>query len=161
MKKKDLIEKVKNWYENGECYNIFELEELVEGAELVKESVDIKKHRWYETSISIFKCSDGLLGIRLPSQLYSESSEWSSLYSGIEFYDIEEVMEIAYKTKKNKNMKLELKHLAPYLPYNLKVKYYDKIWKIERLPGLQYFKRWFNLSLLSILILYNWAFYEL
>ena len=53
---------------------------------------------------------------------------------------------------------LELKHLAPYLPYNLKVKCYDKIWKNERLSWLQYFNRWFNLSLLSILILYNWAF---
>ena len=102
MKKEDLIKEVKNWYENGECYNTFALEELVEGADLVKEGVDVEKHRWYETSISIFRCSDGLLGIRLPSQLYSESSEWSSLYSGIEFYDIEEVMEIAYKTKRIK-----------------------------------------------------------
>lgn len=93
---------MKNWYENGECYNTFELEELVEGAELVKEDVDIEKHRWYETSISIFKCSDGLLGIRLPSQLYSESSEWSDLYSGIEFYEVKEVMEVAYKTKRIK-----------------------------------------------------------
>ena len=100
MKKEDLIKEVKNWYENGECYNTFELEELVEGAELVKEDVDIEKHRWYETSVSIFKCSDGLLGIRLPSQLYSESSEWSDLYSGIEFYDVEEVKAVVYKTKK-------------------------------------------------------------
>ena len=102
MKKEDLIEKVKSWYKNGECYNAFSLEELVEGADLVKEGVDIEKHRWYETSISIFRCSDGLLGIRLPSQLYSESSEWSSLYSDVEFYNVEEVMEIAYKTKKIK-----------------------------------------------------------
>ena len=100
MKKEDLIKEVKSWYENGECYNTFELEELVEGAELVKEDVDIEKHRWYETSISIFKCSDGLLGIRLPSKLYSESSEWSDLYSGIEFYDVEEVKAVVYKTKK-------------------------------------------------------------
>lgn len=47
MTKEDLIKDVKNWYENGECYNIFDLEELVEGAELVKEDVDIEKHRWY------------------------------------------------------------------------------------------------------------------
>lgn len=94
MEKEDLIKEVKNWYENGECYNTFELEELVEGAELVKEDVDIEKHRWYETSISTFKCSDGLLGIRLPSQLYSELLEWSSLYSGVKFYDVEEVMEV-------------------------------------------------------------------
>ena len=102
MKKEDLIKEVKNWYENGECYNTISLEELVKEAILVKECVDVEKHRWYETSISIFRCSDGLLGIRLPSQLYSESSEWSDLYSGIEFYDIEEVMEVAYKTKRIK-----------------------------------------------------------
>ena len=102
MKKEDLIKDVKKLYENGECYNTFSLEELVEEAILVKEGVDVEKHRWYETSISIFRCSDGLLGIRLPSQLYSESSEWSNLYSGIEFYDIEEVMEITYKFKRIK-----------------------------------------------------------
>jgi len=102
MKKEDLIRKAKDWYENGGCYNTFSLEEHLGSDLLVKDNIDIDKHRWYETSVSIFKCSDGLLGIRLPSQLYSESSEWSELYSGIEFYEVEEVMEIAYKTKKIK-----------------------------------------------------------
>ena len=102
MTKKDLIEKAKELYKNGECYNTFELEEYLGNDLLVKDNIDIDKHRWYETSISIFKCSDGLLGIRLPSQLYSESSEWSDLYSGIEFYEVEEVMEVVYKTKKIK-----------------------------------------------------------
>ena len=100
MTKEDLIRKAIDWYENGECYNTFELEEHLGSDLLVKGNIDIEKYRWYETSVSIFKCSDGLLGIRLPSQLYSESSEWSDLYSGIEFYEVEEVMEIAYKTKK-------------------------------------------------------------
>lgn len=47
MKKEDLIKDVKKWYENGECYNTFALEELVEEAELVKEGADVEKHRWY------------------------------------------------------------------------------------------------------------------
>ena len=102
MTKKELIAQAKELYKNGECYNTFELEECLGSDLLVKDNVNIDKHRWYETSISIFKCSDGLLGIRLPSQLYSESSEWSDLYSGIEFYDVEEVMEVVYKTKKIK-----------------------------------------------------------
>ena len=100
--KKELIKQAKELYKNGECYNTFELEEHIGSDLLVNNNVNIDKHRWYETSISIFRCSDGLLGIRLPSQLYSESSEWSDLYSGIEFYDVEEVMEVAYKTKKIK-----------------------------------------------------------
>ena len=100
--KKELIAQAKEFYKNGECYNTFELEEHLGSDLLVKENINIDKHRWYETSISIFKCSDGLLGIRLPSQLYPESSEWSDLYSGIEFYEVEEVMEVAYKTKKIK-----------------------------------------------------------
>lgn len=103
MKKEDLIKKAKEWYENGECYNIFSLEELIEDAQLIKENIDICQHRWYETSVSIFKCTDGLLGIRLPSKLYSESSEWYSLYSGIEFYDVDEVMEVSYKIRRIKN----------------------------------------------------------
>lgn len=101
--KKELIAQAKELYKNGECYNTFELEEHIGSDLLVKDNIDIidiDKHRWYETSVSIFKCSDGLLGIRLPSQLYSESSEWSDLYSGIEFYDVEEVKEVVYKTKK-------------------------------------------------------------
>ena len=100
--KKELIAQAKELYKNGECYNTFELEEYLGSDLLVNNNVNIDKHRWYETSVSIFKCSDGLLGIRLPSQLYSESSEWSDLYSGIEFYEVEEVMEVVYKTKKIK-----------------------------------------------------------
>ena len=104
-KKEDLIKEVKKLYEYGECYNTFSLRKLVEGAELVKEDVNIEKHRlyerhrWYDTSISIFRCSDGLLGIRLPSKLYYEPSGWSSICSGVKFYDVEEVMEGVYITK--------------------------------------------------------------
>ena len=100
MTKKELIAQAKELYKNGECYNTFLLEEHLGSDLLVKENIDIEKYRWYETSISIFKCSDGLLGIRLPSQLYSSLSEWSSLYSGVKFYDVEEVMKVAYKTKR-------------------------------------------------------------
>lgn len=99
MTKVELITKASDLYNNGECYNTFSLEDEI-GKSPVKENLYIEKHRWYETSISIFECSDGLLGIRLPSELYSESSEWCDLYSGIEFYDIEEVKEIVYKPKK-------------------------------------------------------------
>ena len=100
MTKKELIAQAKELYKNGECYNTFELEEYLGSDLLVNDNINIDKHRWYETSISVFKCSDGLLGIRLPSQLYSESSEWSDLYSGIEFYNVEEAQEVVYKVKK-------------------------------------------------------------
>ena len=99
MTKEELIKKVSNLYNNGECYNTFSLEEQL-WKKPVKDNLCVEKHRWYETSISIFECSDGLLGIRLPSELYSETSEWCDLYAGIEFYDIEEVKEIVYKPKK-------------------------------------------------------------
>ena len=99
MTKEELIKQAKELYKNGECYSTFSLEEHLGRDLLVKNNIDIDKHRWYETSVSVFKCSDGLLGIRLPSQLYSESSEWSELYSGIEFYEVEEVMEVVYKLK--------------------------------------------------------------
>lgn len=99
MTKEELIKQAKELYKNGECYSTFSLEEHLGSDLLVKNDIDIDKHRWYETSVSVFKCSDGLLGIRLPSQLYSESSEWSELYSGIEFYEVEEVMEVVYKLK--------------------------------------------------------------
>lgn len=96
MTKEELIKKASNLYNNGECYNTFSLEEQI-WKKPVKSNLYVEKHRWYETSISIFECSDGLLGIRLPSELYSESSEWCELCAGIKFYDIEEVKEIVYK----------------------------------------------------------------
>ena len=99
MTKEELIAQAKELYKNGECYNTFSLEEHLGSDLLVKNNIDIYKHRWYETSVSVFKCSDGLLGVRLPSQLYSEYSEWFELYSGIEFYEVEEVMEVVYKLK--------------------------------------------------------------
>ncbi len=43
-----------------------------EKVELIDSEVDVKRHRHYETSISVFRTSKGLVGVRLLTYLYSE-----------------------------------------------------------------------------------------
>lgn len=56
-------------------------------------------HRWYETSISVFKTDEGFLGVRALTQLYSESSEVEDCYHVLKFYDMMEESIITYAPK--------------------------------------------------------------
>ena len=97
MTKKELINLVEVLYGDGECYNVYDLVDNISECELVIEGIDIEKHRWHETSLTIYECEDGLIGIRLPSQMYQESGYWEDLYSRPEYYDVKEIVTIGYK----------------------------------------------------------------
>jgi len=65
----------------------------------IDEEIDIEKHRWYETSISVYDTSKGLIGVRHASQLYSESSMWEDLGYTIKFFEMESFEIITFRKK--------------------------------------------------------------
>ena len=88
MKVKEAIEKINS----ARCYSIGEAEDLLEGEyELVAENLDISKHRWYETSISVYKLEDGYIGIWGLSDIRSEigmSDDFDILCNAEEYVEI-------------------------------------------------------------------------
>ena len=97
MNKKELELKVRELYENGDAYNLYDLEDNIGGdVEEVANEQNVEKHRHYETALLVARCSDGLVGIRLPSQIYSESSQWEDLYYSPRIFDVKAEQTVKY-----------------------------------------------------------------
>jgi len=64
---------------------------------IVQEGLDVEKHRWYETSTTVFKVGDLFLGVNGASQCYSESSSWDDLFVNTTAFEMEEVKTVTYK----------------------------------------------------------------
>jgi hypothetical protein len=105
MKFNDLLENLKEKYKiQTDCYEeeLYETMKEIEFEE-VKSGLDVEKHRWYETSTTVYKviCDDGIkfLGINCATGLFSESSSWEDLYCSYDFFEMEEIKIISYKKK--------------------------------------------------------------
>lgn len=66
---------------------------------LVQE-LDVDKHRWYETGISVWETKEGLLGVRSVTNLYSEQSDYGDISWKLRFFEMEPIETITYKIKK-------------------------------------------------------------
>lgn len=90
-----LIQKSMDWAEclPEEIWN----EHFKDNFEPLKSGLEPDAHRWYETSISVIKIYDKLLGIRHITKIYSESSSCEDCYVTIEFFEMEEVTVVSYK----------------------------------------------------------------
>ncbi len=64
----------------------------------LKSGLDIDTHRWYETSVSVIKIYDKILGIRHITNLFSEASSCSDIHFTIKFFEMKEVSVISYET---------------------------------------------------------------
>ena len=64
--------------------------------DLVDELLNIKKHRWYETSISVLKINDQFLGVKHVSDLKSESMEVEDCFVHLKFMEMKAVETITY-----------------------------------------------------------------
>jgi len=73
--------------------------DLIKGM-LVSEGIDVDKRRHYETSLSVFECEDGFVGIREISQIYSESASVEDCYHPLTFVDLVKEMRPVYLVKK-------------------------------------------------------------
>ena len=65
----------------------------------VDSELDIDRHRWYETAISVFDTDLGFLGVRHITLLYSETMDYSDAYHTLEFFEMEPKEVITYKKK--------------------------------------------------------------
>jgi hypothetical protein len=62
--------------------------------------LDIDKHRWYETGISVWETEKGLLGVRSITNIYSENSSVEDIYWKLIFFKMESFTTVSYKVKK-------------------------------------------------------------
>lgn len=68
MKVAEVIEKVNS----TKYWSLYSFEEDFD-LEAVARGLYVDKHRWFETSTSIYKCEDGFVGVNGVTQTYSES----------------------------------------------------------------------------------------
>ena len=100
MKKQEFIDYISNFKKECGYVNAYILKDL-EDIEIIESGIKVNKHRYYETSISILKLDDGLIGIRVPSSLFSEQMDWTDAYESPIFYEVEpkEVVTTIYEFK--------------------------------------------------------------
>lgn len=102
-----LIEKLNNLKISQTSYEWQEdipediLKEYFEGKfEEVVENIDVDKHRWYETSITVLEFIDGFMGVRTVTDLFSENMDYSDCYYELKFFEMEEFTTTSYYVKK-------------------------------------------------------------
>lgn len=89
--------------QNG-CYEDQEFPEsidsIIQNCEIVDEGLDIDKHRWFETSIVVYRYNyDKYFGIRFITGLFSEMSSYNDIGWTLSAFEMEEVKITSYKTK--------------------------------------------------------------
>lgn len=65
----------------------------------IKDKLDVEKHRWYETSITVLKVGEELLGVRAVSDVFSEQMNYEDCYHTLTFMEMEEIQTTTYKKK--------------------------------------------------------------
>ena len=65
----------------------------------VASKLDVDKHRWYETSITVIKINDGFIGIRSVTDTFSDSMGIRDCDYILKFYEMEEVLKPTYIIK--------------------------------------------------------------
>lgn len=95
LKNLEIVQKDINWCENlpNEIWN----EHFENNFKELKSGLDVVKHRWYETSISVIEIYGKPLGIKHITNLFSESSSCEDCYVTIEFFEMEAVYVVSYK----------------------------------------------------------------
>lgn len=71
-----------------------------EGKE-VDNDLSVDKHRWYETSITVFEIPKGYIGVRSVTDLFSEQSSVYDMFWTLQFFEMEPIVTTTYKIKKN------------------------------------------------------------
>jgi len=67
----------------------------------IRTGLNQDSHRWYETSISVIRIYDKLLGVKHITKLFSEMSSCEDCCVVIDFFEMEEVQVVSYKRKIN------------------------------------------------------------
>lgn len=78
-----------------EIYN-----EYFSDIDAVEVGLDIDKHRWYETSVSVYKFGDSFLGVETVTDVFSEQMGYSDCGHTLNFFEMEEFKTVSYRIKK-------------------------------------------------------------
>lgn len=68
--------------------------------EEVAHNLDTDTHRWYETSTTVIRLPNGLMGINYITNMFSESQDYEDCYHTMEFMEMEEFSTVSYRAKK-------------------------------------------------------------
>jgi hypothetical protein len=63
---------------------------------LVDSELDVDKHRWYETSVEVYKVFDRFLGVQSITDVFSEQSEVGDMYHTIKFFEMKPIQTTTY-----------------------------------------------------------------
>lgn len=99
---KEIIEKLNNLniiQKNYEFEEDIPQEMLEYFTKQVASELDIDKHRWYETGVSVYQIKEGLLGVRSVTNLYSEQNDYEDISWKLRFFEMEPIETIIYKIK--------------------------------------------------------------
>lgn len=105
MKINELLEELRKNYLNQEyCYEQH-LEDFVKkhNCVKVKDGLDVDKHRWYETSIIVYRVDtdEGVkfIGVRACTDIKGEEAGYSDIGWTMRFMEMIEKQEVTYVTK--------------------------------------------------------------
>jgi len=79
-----------------------EIQDEFDKCEIVASELEVSKHRWYETSVVVYKFNDEYFGIRYVTQCYSEQSDVKDIYHTIKAFPMKIIQTISYETENNK-----------------------------------------------------------
>lgn len=77
-----------------------EIDSELSNLKVVDSGLDVDKHRWYETSVTVYKHPEGFFGIRYVTDQFSEMSSIEDHYWDLKAFEMEEVSTVTYKVKK-------------------------------------------------------------
>lgn len=98
LKESNLSQSSYDWIDDipEDIYN----EYLKDNHKEVASELDVDKHRWYETSITVIEVFGHYLGIRQISNMYSEMGDLDDICWSYNFLKMEQVQTITYKISK-------------------------------------------------------------
>lgn len=75
------------------------IQTIIDQSKILTEGLDVDKHRWYETSITVYQYGNEIFGIQYVTDLFSEQSSFEDIYWTIYAYEMQEEKVISYKIK--------------------------------------------------------------
>ena len=59
--------------------------------------LNVDKHRWYETSIDVYKVNGGFIGVNSVTDCFSEQSSIDDMHHYLEFFEMKQIMKPSYE----------------------------------------------------------------
>lgn len=102
MNRLELIKKINSlkliqgeWWE--ELSFPVEIQEVLDSCKIVDSELDINKHRWYETSITVYELNGEYFGILYVTDTFSESSSISDMFHTVKAFPMKKIEIISYE----------------------------------------------------------------